>query len=80
MSAEPMDDLLPLPAVDTVEAMLLSAAGGDQAAFVALKVRMAGLVRVNVRRVLHDASRADAAPAGGSRHVRRCCLRSANVR
>ena len=61
MSAEPMDDLLALPAIDTVEALLLSAAGGDQAAFVALKVRMSGLVRVNVRRVLHDASRSDTA-------------------
>ena len=46
---------------DTVEALLLSVARGDQEAFVALQSRMAGLVRLNVRRVLRDASRSEAA-------------------
>lgn len=45
---------------DTVEALLLSVAGGSKEAFVALQTRMAGLVRVNVRRVLRDASRSEA--------------------
>ena len=45
---------------DTVEALLLSVAGGNQEAFVALQSRMVGLVRVNVRRVLRDASRSEA--------------------
>ena len=45
---------------DSVEALLLSAARGDHAAFVAFQARMAGLVRVNVRRVLRDASRSEA--------------------
>jgi hypothetical protein len=45
---------------DTVEALLLSVARGDQEAFVALQSRMAGLVRANVRRVLRDASRTEA--------------------
>ena len=47
-------------ATKTVEALLLSVAGGNQEAFVALQSRMAGLVRVNVRRVLRDASRSEA--------------------
>jgi hypothetical protein len=46
---------------DTVEALLLSVARGDQEAFVALESRMAGLVRVNVRRVLRDGARCEAA-------------------
>lgn len=46
---------------DTVETLLLSVARGDQEAFVALQRLTAGLVRVNVRRVLHDASRSEAA-------------------
>lgn len=45
---------------DTVEALLLSIARGNQEAFVALHSRMAGLVRVNVRRVLRDARRSEA--------------------
>ena len=45
---------------DTVEALLLSVARGNQEAFVALQSRIAGLVRVNVRRVLRDASRSEA--------------------
>ena len=45
---------------DTVEALLLSVARGDQEASVALQSRMAGLVRVNVRRVLRDAPRSEA--------------------
>lgn len=45
---------------DTVEALLLSVARGDQAAFAALQRLTAGLVRVNVRRVLRDASRSEA--------------------
>jgi hypothetical protein len=44
----------------TVETLLLSVAHGDREAFVALQSRMAGLVHVNVRRVLRDASRAEA--------------------
>lgn len=44
----------------TVEALLLSIASGDREALVALQSRMAGLVRVNVRRVLRDASRSEA--------------------
>lgn len=45
---------------DTVEALLLSVARGDQEALVALQRRMAGLVRVNVRRILRDASLSEA--------------------
>jgi hypothetical protein len=45
---------------DTVEALLLSVARGDHEAYVALERRMAGLVRVNVRRVLRDGARSDA--------------------
>lgn len=45
---------------DTVEALLLSVARGNQEALVALQSRMAGLVLVNVRRVLRDASRSEA--------------------
>ena len=48
-------------ATGTVEALLLSVARGDQEAFVALESRMAGLVRVNVRRVLRDGARCEAA-------------------
>ena len=48
-------------ASDTVEALLLSVARGNQEAFVVLQRRMAGLVRVNVRRILRDASRCEAA-------------------
>ena len=44
----------------TVEALLSAAAHGDPAALAGLKARMAGLVRVNVRRVLRDASRSEA--------------------
>lgn len=46
--------------VDTVETLLLAIARGNQEAFIALQSRMAGLVRVNVRRVLRDASRCEA--------------------
>ncbi len=59
-------DSEPLPQVvvmhgpaDPIEALLLSVARGDQEALVALQSRMAGLVRVNVRRILRDASKAD---------------------
>jgi hypothetical protein len=52
-------DVDPGGSTDTVETLLLSVAGGDHAAFVALQSRMAGLVRVNVRRVLRDASRSE---------------------
>jgi RNA polymerase sigma-70 factor, ECF subfamily len=45
---------------DTVEALLLSVASGDHEAYVALERRMAGLVRVNVRRVLRDGARSEA--------------------
>jgi hypothetical protein len=44
---------------DIVEDLLLSVARGDPEAFVALQNRMASLVRVNVRRVLRDASRSE---------------------
>lgn len=68
MSVDPFGGQSPLPArdvgtggpTDTVEALLLSVARGNQEAFVALQTRMAGLVRVNVRRVLRDASRSEA--------------------
>lgn len=65
MSVELVGGQLP-PAVivggstGTIEELLLSVAGGDQEAFVALQSRIAGLVRVNVRRVLRDASRCEA--------------------
>lgn len=45
---------------DTIEDLLLAVAGGDQEAFAALQNRIGGLVRVNIRRVLRDASRSDA--------------------
>ena len=45
---------------DAVEVLLLSVARGDQEAFIALERRMAGLVRVNVRRVLRDGARSEA--------------------
>jgi hypothetical protein len=45
---------------DTVAALLLSVAPGNQEAFIALERRMAGLVHVNVRRVLRDGSRSAA--------------------
>lgn len=58
---------LPLPQVvgtarpaDPVEALLLSVAHGDQGALVALQARMAGLVHLNIRRILRDASQAEA--------------------
>lgn len=55
----PQDVITGVPA-DTIEALLLSVARGDQEAFVALQSHIAGLVRVNVRRVLRDASRTEA--------------------
>lgn len=45
---------------DTFEELLLGVASGDQQALAVLKDRLGGLVRVNIRRVLGDASRADA--------------------
>lgn len=45
---------------NTIEVLLSSVARGDQEAFVALQDAIAGLVRVNVRRVLRDASRSEA--------------------
>lgn len=47
-------------ATDTVDTLLLSVAHGDEAAFVALRDRLTGLVLVNVRRVLRDAARSQA--------------------
>lgn len=47
-------------APDPIEALLLAVANGDSVAFAALEDRIAGIVRVNVRRVLRDASRSDA--------------------
>lgn len=45
---------------DAIEELLLSVARGDRQAFDAPKHHMGGLVHVNIRRVLGDASRADA--------------------
>ena len=47
--------------IDAIGELLLSAANGDRAAFVALEARMGGLVRANIRRVLRDAGRSDTA-------------------
>ncbi|MEX2561991.1 MAG: sigma factor [Nitriliruptoraceae bacterium] len=44
---------------DTVESLLVSVGRGNHEAFAVLQSRMAGLVRVNVCRVLGDASRSD---------------------
>lgn len=65
MSVDQIGEELPRVVVvdgsrDTMEQLLLSVAGGNQEALVALHSRMAGLVHLNVRRVLHDASRSDA--------------------
>ncbi len=67
-AGSPLVDAGPLPqvvvntdvATNAVEAQLLLIAQGDLEALAALQVRMAGLVSVNVRRVLRDASRAAA--------------------
>lgn len=59
-AGRPMRGVVAGAATDTVEALLSSVARGDQAAFVALQSRMTGLVRMNVRRVLRNASRAEA--------------------
>lgn len=45
---------------NTIEVLLVLVARGDQEAFVALQDAIAGLVRVNVRRILRDASRSEA--------------------
>lgn len=45
---------------DPIDELLLAVASGDRAALAALENRMGGLVRVNIRRVLRDASRSDA--------------------
>lgn len=45
---------------EVVGDLLLAVARGDREAFIALESRMGGLVRVNIRRVLRDASRSDA--------------------
>lgn len=45
---------------DPIDELLLAVASGDREAFAALESRMGGLVRVNIRRVLRDASRSDA--------------------
>ena len=62
-SLQPVDGELPrvviLPGAATVATLLLLVSRGDQAAFAALQSRMAGLVLVNVRRVLRDASRSE---------------------
>ena len=44
---------------DTIELLLLAIANGDADALVALERLVGGLVRVNIRRVLRDASRSD---------------------
>ena len=44
----------------TLHELLLAVASGDQEAFAVLERRIGGLVRVNIRRVLRDASRSDA--------------------
>ena len=45
---------------DVIASLLLAVANGDHEAFVALEHRIAGLVRVNILRVLRDTSRSDA--------------------
>jgi hypothetical protein len=52
--------ILATVATDTIDSLLLLVAHGDQEAFTSLQDRMAGLVRVNVRRILRDAARSDA--------------------
>lgn len=59
-AGRPVQGVVAGAATDTVEALLSSVARGDRTAVVALQSRMTGLVRVNVRRVLRNASRADA--------------------
>jgi len=56
----PFPRTVPGEPADPVAALLLSVAAGDHEAFVALQSRMAGLLRVNVRRILRDATRAEA--------------------
>lgn len=46
---------------DAIGDLLVAAGGGDRAALDALETRMGGLVRANIRRVLRDAARSDAA-------------------
>lgn len=45
---------------DTIEQLLLATANGDRDALAALERYIGGLVRLNIRRVLRDASRSDA--------------------
>lgn len=59
-SPPPVVEVLTARVDDTVEELLLSIARGSPEALAALQTRMAGLVRVNVRRVLRDASRCEA--------------------
>ena len=56
----PTSVLAPAVSTASVDALLVSVAEGDHDAFVALQSRMVGLVRVNVRRVVRDASRCEA--------------------
>lgn len=56
--------------------LLLSAAHGDQEAFVSLQSRMAGLVWLNIRRVLRDASRSEAAIEETFAEVREAAVHS----
>lgn len=57
--------------IDAIEELLLAVANGDRDAFVALENHMGGLVRVNIRRVLRDASRSDAVTQEFFAEVRR---------
>lgn len=58
--AQPLPQLVVVEvAIDPVEVLLLSVAGGDRDALVALRARMTGLVHLNVRRILRDATRAE---------------------
>lgn len=52
-STDPINELL-------LDELLLAVASGDREAVAALESRIGGLVRVNIRRVLRDASRSDA--------------------
>lgn len=53
--------LVDVVSTDPIDELLLAVARGDREAFVALESRVGGLVRANIRRILRDASRADAA-------------------
>ena len=53
-------DLVQGSSADRIEQLLLAIANGDADALAVLERHVGGLVRVNIRRVLRDASRSDA--------------------